>query len=87
MTVRLCNRLVYVDERGAQYRCPLQPGHPMPHTVVGRIRIGSNTVMVSCLSCRIVYYRSDVAPNHLTCVICSGTLEILASDEKGKADG
>jgi hypothetical protein len=87
ITVRLCNRLIYVDERGAQYRCPLQPGHPPPHSVIGRIAIGADTVLVSCKKCRIVYYRSAAAVYPFNCDVCSGELEILASNEKDDTNG
>lgn len=55
----------------------------MPHTVVGRIRIGADTIMVSCLACKVVYYRADNVSPQQNCVICSGKMEILAGNTKG----
>jgi hypothetical protein len=75
---RSCNRLVYVDERGTCYRCPLPSGHPLPHTVVGRIQLGADTVLVKCQTCNLTYYRSTHTIDLLRCVLCSADkLELL----------
>lgn len=76
---RLCNRLVYVDEKGVRYYCPLQPGHALPHTVVGRIQMGGDAVLVRCHACNLTYYRSSHTLDLLRCVLCSNKLDLLGS--------
>lgn len=79
-----CNKLIAVDAREKQYRCGLMQGHDGCHTTMAHVRL-SLTIMVACVSCKIVYYRDKQFPKHLNCVNCSGKLDVLASQLGGSS--
>ncbi len=82
MTSRLCNRLILVDSECRQHRCSGKSGHDGGHSAVLKLKIDEFFVVVSCLSCRMIYYRSDLISDHRYCVRCSGKLEVLGERMK-----